>query len=202
MLFSSPRPGEEVPEGESARDGVSPDPSGLGRSVFFFVALGAATTALYLMFSGPQMRTQPKYPAYQAQMPPTPEGIVPVSFASTETPPQNPLPDTERTRATGRVYYGYYCAFCHGRPGQVTGPVGRSYVPAPTPLSCFGFRPCPTVIVPCHAHRHRTRACPRLRDRSSDAMVYRQLRADPRKRTPAASRRVDRNGSDDNDSTR
>jgi len=134
MVFSNPRPGEESPESESRRRSLR-RLTRIGAAVFFFVALGVATTALYLMFSGPLMRVQPKYVAYQAVMPPTPQGIVPVSLASAEIPPKNPLPDDDRTRATGRVYYGYYCAFCHGKEGEVTGPVGRSYMPAPTLLS-------------------------------------------------------------------
>jgi mono/diheme cytochrome c family protein len=109
--------------------------------VFVTAAIGVAMVALYLMFSGPRMRIQPKYPAYQAQMPPAPEGIVPVwqpsrvALVPEDILLENPLPDAEKTRAAGRVYYGYYCAFCHGGPGEVTGPVGRSYVPAPPRLT-------------------------------------------------------------------
>lgn len=107
----------------------------VGAVAFVFGAVGVAAVALYLMFSGPRMRTQPKYLPSQAQMPPVPEGIVPVSLVPAEIPSENPLPDTEGTRVAGRVYYGYYCAFCHGEAGQATGPVGRSYVPAPTQLT-------------------------------------------------------------------
>jgi mono/diheme cytochrome c family protein len=103
--------------------------------VFVLGAAGVAAIALYLMFSGPRMRTQPKYLPDQAQVPPTPEGTVPVSLAMADVPSENPLPDTEAMRATGHVYYGYYCAFCHGDAGQATGPVGRSYVPAPPHLT-------------------------------------------------------------------
>lgn len=113
----------------------------IGVVVFLFAALPVAGTTLYLMFANPRMRIQPHYPPYQAQMPPTPAGIIPVS-APEEAPAvpagsqlESPLPDTESTRAIGRVYYGYYCAFCHGQAGEVTGPVGRSYVPTPTPLT-------------------------------------------------------------------
>lgn len=99
------------------------------------VVTAVAATALYLMFSGPRMRIQPKYLPYQAQMPPMPEGIVPVSLPPASVSPENPLPDTEKTLVAGRVYYGYYCAFCHGGAGEGTGPVGRSFVPAPTRLT-------------------------------------------------------------------
>lgn len=131
-LFSGP-----LPEGETAK----PPKKRFRRLikvaavVFVFGAVGVATTAAYLMLSGPRMRIQPKYLPYQAQMPPVPAGIMPVSLIQESALSDNPLPDTERTRATGRVYYGYYCAFCHGGPGEVVGPVGHSYVPAPTRLS-------------------------------------------------------------------
>jgi len=105
-------------------------------------AVVVVPVALYLMFSGPRMRVQPKIISQQAEMPILPEGIVPVfSELSTVPSPQtaaqlrNPLPDTEHTSQTGRVYYGYYCAFCHGRTGRGDGPVGPSYSPAPTNLA-------------------------------------------------------------------
>ena len=109
------------------------------------IAIVAAVTAvvvLYLMFSGPRMRVQPKLLPYQALLPATPEGIVPVVAQPALVPPaeaggqlRNPLPDTVLTRETGQVYYGYYCAFCHGQTGRGDGPVGTSYAPAPTDLA-------------------------------------------------------------------
>jgi len=106
------------------------------------VAAVIAIVALYLMFSGPRMRVQPKIIPLQAQMPPVPEGIVPVSGEPSAIPSAqaaaqlaSPLPDTEHTRQTGRVYYGYYCAFCHGQTGRGDGPVGNSFTPAPTDLT-------------------------------------------------------------------
>jgi mono/diheme cytochrome c family protein len=101
-----------------------------------------AVVALYLMFSGPRMRMQPKIVPLQAQMPATPPGVAPVFIGPPAAPSveaaaqlRNPLPDTDHTRQTGRVYYGYYCAFCHGRTGRGDGPVGYSYTPAPTELA-------------------------------------------------------------------
>ena len=139
-LFSGPPPGDETMKAASHRRGFRRFTK-VGAVVFVCGAAGAATVALYLMFSGPRMRIQPKYLPYQAQMPPAPEGsmaISPsaqVSLVPADIPLENPLPDTEKTLATGRVYYGYYCGFCHGAAGQATGPVGRSYVPAPTRLT-------------------------------------------------------------------
>ena len=110
--------------------------------IFLAGVVIVAGTALYLMFSGPRMRVQPKVFFYQTRLPAVPAGIVPVSVTSREVPSaqavsqwKNPLPDTQRSRRTGQVYYGYYCAFCHGRTGQGDGPVGQSYSPAPTDLT-------------------------------------------------------------------
>ncbi|OHB64047.1 MAG: hypothetical protein A2Y76_02715 [Planctomycetes bacterium RBG_13_60_9] len=104
------------------------------------VAVGVAV--LYLMFSGPRMRTQPKMMPYQATVPALPQGMVPVSIEAPAVPSieesrqsRNPWPDTERTRRAGQVYYGYYCLFCHGSTGRGDGPVGRSYTPVPTDLT-------------------------------------------------------------------
>jgi mono/diheme cytochrome c family protein len=41
------------------------------------------------------------------------------------------------------VYYGYYCAFCHGKDGHGAGPVGRSYVPAPADLTATSVQNLP-----------------------------------------------------------
>jgi mono/diheme cytochrome c family protein len=106
------------------------------------ILLVGGSTALVLMFTGPRMRVQPRMLAYQARQPATPEGVVPVSagrekvsLPQAESDAHNPLPDTEETLATGRVFYGYYCVFCHGQTGRGDGPVGYAYVPAPTDLT-------------------------------------------------------------------
>ncbi len=107
--------------------------------VLFFMVAGAL---IYLMFVNPRMRDQPKATPFQAVLPAAPEMTVAVAEAPSLVPSpamasglRNPLPDTEQTRQTGRVYYGYYCVFCHGEDGRGDGPVGRSYVPAPTDLT-------------------------------------------------------------------
>jgi len=114
----------------------------IAAGIVLIVAAVVAIAVLYLMFSGPRMRVQPKILPYQALMPATPEGIVPVAATPALVPPaeavgqlRNPLPDTAMTRETGQVYYGYYCAFCHGQTGRGDGPVGYSYTPAPTDLA-------------------------------------------------------------------
>jgi mono/diheme cytochrome c family protein len=114
----------------------------IAAGIILLVGAVIAVVALYLMFSGPRMRVQPKILPYQALLPAMPEGIVPVVVKPALVPPaeavgqlRNPLPDTALTRETGQVYYGYYCAFCHGRTGHGDGPVGYSYTPAPTDLT-------------------------------------------------------------------
>jgi mono/diheme cytochrome c family protein len=107
--------------------------------IFGIVVLVVAASALYLMFTGPRMRIQPKLMPNRARIPTLPDGIVPISGVETQDfaslPVYNPLPRTERTRRTGQVYYGYYCVFCHGRTGRGDGPVGQSYTPVPTDLT-------------------------------------------------------------------
>lgn len=93
------------------------------------------------MFIGPRMRVMPHIRAFQAVMPPSPEGSVPrhdgVSTAPTSQEAQaahNPLPATPPNLARGKVYYGYYCLQCHGEKGDGHGPVGESFFPVPADL--------------------------------------------------------------------
>jgi hypothetical protein len=97
---------------------------------------------IYVMFINPRMRNQPKATPYRALIPAPPVQIVPAEVVAAPEPPlaltpsgPNPLSDTEQTRRVGQVYYGYYCAFCHGQDGRGDGPVGLSYVPTPADLT-------------------------------------------------------------------
>lgn len=114
------------------------------------VVLAAGGLVLYLMFSGPRMRIQPKLMPDQALLPAVPQGTVPVlAFEAPTGDPnatsrlgephlpaaRNPLDATERTHRIGQAYYSNYCAFCHGKTGHGDGPVGQSYVPVPTDLT-------------------------------------------------------------------
>jgi mono/diheme cytochrome c family protein len=128
------------------RSAVGPtpaEPGGLPKiklaalGVVLVVVLGVVGVVLYLMFSGPHMRVEPKIMPYQAQLPAVPPGLVPVQPVWAQNLPEgrNPLADTRQTRRIGQAYYGYYCLFCHGRDGHGDGPVGQSYVPMPTDLT-------------------------------------------------------------------
>ena len=101
------------------------------------MVLAVAGYVLYLMFSGPRMRVEPKILPYQALLPAVPEGVMPVAW--TQKPSlesvSNPVADTEAARRLGQAYYRDYCQFCHGQAGHGDGPVGRSYVPTPTDLT-------------------------------------------------------------------
>lgn len=106
-------------------------------------ALVAIGTLIYfsIMFTGPRMQVQPKIKTYSRSMPLPPGGVVPVEKNDRALPSaaqasrmKNPVADNQQNRDRGKVYYGYYCLFCHGENGQGDGPVGYSYMPAPTDL--------------------------------------------------------------------
>lgn len=93
-----------------------------------------------VLYKGPRMTVQHHFRAYQTVQPPPVEGAVPVHMPEqlpTEdeaASARNPIAVTDGNRERGRIYYDYYCAFCHGKEGAGNGPVGESYVPAPADL--------------------------------------------------------------------
>jgi mono/diheme cytochrome c family protein len=101
------------------------------------IVLAVAGYVLYLMFSGPHMRVEPKILPYQSLLPAMPEGIMPAAWRQKPNleSVRNPVADTAATRRIGQAYYRDYCVFCHGQAGHGDGPVGRSYVPTPTDLT-------------------------------------------------------------------
>jgi hypothetical protein len=108
---------------------------------FVLAAILALAVFAYLLFTGPRMFDQPNIRPLQARMPVIPKGSVPVTNAYEPIPAEeqaktlkNPLPKTPENYARGKIYYGYYCAFCHGEKGAGDGPVGYSYVPVPSDL--------------------------------------------------------------------
>jgi hypothetical protein len=107
------------------------------------VALGGMVVA-YLLFTGPHMKNQPSLKDYEALPPPLPAGATPVNplpgMSTVPDSASNPLPATPVNLARGKVYYGYYCLFCHGEKGNGEGPVGDSYVPKPADLNADSIR--------------------------------------------------------------
>ena len=105
-----------------------------------FAALIVAGLFGLVLYKGPRMQIQQHLRAYQWVQPPPVDGVVPVTLPeqlpSMEAAPavRNPLPDTAENRQRGRVYYHYYCIFCHGNEGAGNGPVGESYMPVPADL--------------------------------------------------------------------
>jgi len=112
----------------------------LGAKIIIVVVLIVLSVFLYLIVTGPHMVNQPHIIAYRAIMPLPPPGSVPVEkptlLPSTDAALTlaNPLDATSDNVARGKLYYGYYCGFCHGDKGDGYGPVGESYVPVPSDL--------------------------------------------------------------------
>jgi mono/diheme cytochrome c family protein len=95
---------------------------------------------LFVLYNGPRMTVQHHIRDFQMIMPAAVPGTVPVTPAAVLPSPQqaaglrNPLQPTAQTLAAGKVYYTYYCVFCHGDLGAGDGPVGNSYIPTPADL--------------------------------------------------------------------
>lgn len=98
-----------------------------------------AAVFAYVLFKGPRMTVQHHFRDYQRVAPPPPPGTVSVTQVAPPTATEsaalkNPLQPTPPNLAAGKVYYQYYCVFCHGETGAGNGPVGQSYIPVPTDL--------------------------------------------------------------------
>jgi hypothetical protein len=99
------------------------------------LTLAFMITAVVLLLSGPHMDHQPSLKTYESELKLPPEDAVPFfdpknDFASIRTPVIN-----RENLDKGKVYYGYYCLFCHGEDGKGNGPVGESFNPKPADLS-------------------------------------------------------------------
>lgn len=110
-------------------------------TVFTAAVVVGGLTIAYLLFTGPRMFVQPNIRQFQAAMPVTPANTVPVRDVFEPLPSKeqaqklaNPFDANENNIAKGKVYYGYYCVFCHGDKGDGFGPVGYSYIPVPSDL--------------------------------------------------------------------
>jgi hypothetical protein len=93
-----------------------------------------------VLYEGPRMKVQHHIREFQMSLPDLPPGSHPVlALPRLPTTAQaarlrNPLPVDARNLMAARVYYTYYCVFCHGDSGAGDGPVGQSYQPRPADL--------------------------------------------------------------------
>jgi hypothetical protein len=106
------------------------------------VGLAVVSAMGFVLLTAPRMRIQPSIRTYQTAVPPLPAGVIPVEQPVVALPSEedaltwtNPVTATPENSARGKVYYQYYCIFCHGEQGRGDGPVGQSYVPIPADLS-------------------------------------------------------------------
>ncbi|HEY3307196.1 MAG TPA: hypothetical protein VGJ93_01960 [Desulfuromonadaceae bacterium] len=98
--------------------------------------------ALYgiVLYNGPRMTVQPHLRSFQAVLPNLPAETTPVQIpeklpsVAQASKIRNPLKGTSGNLHRGKVYYHYYCVFCHGENGDGHGPVGQSYLPTPADL--------------------------------------------------------------------
>ncbi|HBG05670.1 MAG: cytochrome C [Geobacteraceae bacterium GWC2_58_44] len=92
----------------------------------------------YVLYNGPRMTVQHHFREFQKEMPPRVVGTVtvrrPDPSAAESAALKNPLPSSIVNLNRGKVYYQYYCVFCHGDTGAGNGPVGQSYIPVPADL--------------------------------------------------------------------
>jgi hypothetical protein len=137
MLSDKENKGRELCEGNSG----PPSWQRPWLIIRILMALGVFCGIIYayiLFFHEPHMINQPIIKTYQASMPSLPEGILQVkphlTVSAIPDSASNPLRPIQANLDNGKVYYGYYCAFCHGVKGDGNGPVGESYVPVPGDL--------------------------------------------------------------------
>lgn len=89
-------------------------------------------TAGILLFSGPRMKYQPSLKTFESALALPPDDAV--SFYEDDSTARMPEVNIENLNR-GKIYYDYYCVFCHGENGKGNGPVGESYVPKPADLT-------------------------------------------------------------------
>jgi mono/diheme cytochrome c family protein len=110
-----------------------------------FAAVVVVSVMSYVLYEGPRMRMQPNVRTYMVEVPALPKGMVVASApdgaphskapsADAAAALANPELTAADSAAHGKVYYQYYCLFCHGEAGDGNGPVGESYVPKPADL--------------------------------------------------------------------
>lgn len=93
-------------------------------------SLAAFALLLVIGGCGPRMEDQPSLEAYEAEMPPMPEGTV--ARAGGDPVPgdeaaglANPFAPTPANLARGAALFATYCTPCHGPGGRGDGTVGK-----------------------------------------------------------------------------
>ena len=98
-------------------------------------SLAGMAAVIVLLLTGPRMEVQPHLASYKPVSSAPAAQSIPIAGATLW--PQTEFPQTPvetPSAAQGRIYYTYYCEFCHGPQGEGNGPVGASYVPRPADL--------------------------------------------------------------------
>jgi len=100
------------------------------------ILIGLAVSA-YLLFTGPHMENQENLRTFEkSELLPPPHSVPVESIPELPDAGEvNPLQNTPENFNRGRVYYNYYCVFCHGEYHDGDGPVGKSYIPKPADLN-------------------------------------------------------------------
>ncbi len=86
------------------------------------------------------MDRQQSVQPFTRQMPPMPANVVSTRGSSQalldreSRLAKSPVKADKTSLTNGRVYYGYYCAMCHGDKGDGQTPVGLAYVPKASDL--------------------------------------------------------------------
>ena len=94
----------------------------------------------YLLVTAPRMTVQQHVRDFQMIMPGRPAGtatVVPpdtLPSAAEAASLKSTLQANAENLTRARVYYHYYCVFCHGDSGAGDGPAGQSYAPKPADL--------------------------------------------------------------------
>lgn len=104
--------------------------------------IGVAFTivVLVLLFTGPRMKDQPSLKSFESMVSLPPEDAVPFELRESDREIKSIPVQNVQNISRGKVYYGYYCVFCHGDDGKGNGPVGISYIPKPADLSILKIK--------------------------------------------------------------